>query len=62
MFTVLFMCVFENISPEHGWALRSAASNIGQIVNGLIEQSLNDAAPKTSSVCPSFTPLSVPYS
>ncbi|KAL5536114.1 hypothetical protein ACEPAF_4219 [Sanghuangporus sanghuang] len=49
MFTILFMCVFENIAPEHGWALRSGAQQVGKIVNGLIEKSLADAAPHTSS-------------
>ena len=50
MFTILFMCVFENIAPEHGWALREGAKAVGKIVNGLIEKSLADAAPHTSSV------------
>ncbi|EJC98652.1 heme peroxidase [Fomitiporia mediterranea MF3/22] len=49
MFTILFMCVFENIAPEHGWALRSGAQQVGKIVNGLIEKSLADAAPHTAS-------------
>ncbi|KAH8111877.1 heme peroxidase [Phellopilus nigrolimitatus] len=49
MFTVLFMCVFENIQPEHGWVLRSAASQVGKIINGLIAQSLTEAAPRTAS-------------
>ncbi|KZT00985.1 heme peroxidase [Laetiporus sulphureus 93-53] len=46
MFTVLFMCVFENVAPEHGWTLRAAATQIGTIVNGIIQQSINEAAPK----------------
>ena len=50
MFTVLFMCVFENIAPEHGWALRTGALQVSNIVNGLIEKSLADAAPQTSAV------------
>ncbi|TDL26424.1 heme peroxidase [Rickenella mellea] len=49
MFSLLFSCVFENIAPEHGWVLRYAASQVGAIVNGLIEQSLNEVAPKTAS-------------
>ena len=52
MFEVLFTCVFENISPEHGWALRTGALAISKIVNGLIEQSLTEAAPHTATVSP----------
>ncbi|KAI5117531.1 hypothetical protein M0805_004764 [Coniferiporia weirii] len=49
MFTVLFMCVFENVAPENGWILRTAASQVGKIVNGLIEQSLMEVAPRTAA-------------
>ncbi|KIJ45873.1 hypothetical protein M422DRAFT_226935 [Sphaerobolus stellatus SS14] len=47
MFTILFTCVFENIQPEHGWLLRSGAQQVATIVNGIIEQSINEAAPTT---------------
>ena len=50
MFSVLFMCVFENVAPEHGWTLRAAGQKVGELVNGIIQQSLNEAAPKTASV------------
>lgn len=50
MFSVLFMCVFENIAPENGWTLRVAGEKVGEIINGIIQQSLNEAAPRTVSV------------
>lgn len=56
MFVVLFTCVFENIDPEHGWVLRDGAFAVSKIINGLIEQSLTEAAPRTASVC---TPISL---
>ncbi|KAI5117535.1 hypothetical protein M0805_004768 [Coniferiporia weirii] len=49
MFTVLFMCVFENVTPENGWTLRAGAKQVGDIINKLIEQSLKEAAPHTAS-------------
>ena len=45
MFTVLFMCVFENVAPEHGWKLRSAAAKVGAVINTLIQQSIQAATP-----------------
>ncbi|KAI0732597.1 heme peroxidase [Fomitopsis betulina] len=48
MFTVLFMCVFENVAPEHGWTLRSAAAKVGSVINGLIQKSIQEATPKVS--------------
>ena len=45
MFTILFMCVFENVAPEHGWTLRSAAAKVGSVINSLIQQSIQEAAP-----------------
>ena len=59
MFTVLFMCVFENVAPEHGWTLRSAAAKVGAIVNGLIQQSIEEAAPRTAPVSITFRATSV---
>ena len=61
MLTVLFMCVFENIAPEHGWALRTGALQISKIVNGFIQQSLQQAAPLAASVCPPQLSLSFTY-
>lgn len=43
--------MFENIDPEHGWVLRDGAFAVSKIINGLIEQSLTEAAPRTASVC-----------
>lgn len=48
--SVLFTCVFINVQPEHGWALRTGAKKVGDIINSLIEKSINEAAPKTASV------------
>ncbi|EPS97159.1 hypothetical protein FOMPIDRAFT_95975 [Fomitopsis schrenkii] len=45
MFSVLFMCVFENVAPENGWTLRSAAAKVGAIINTLIQQSIQEATP-----------------
>ena len=59
MFTVLFMCVFENVAPEHGWTLRSAAAKVGAIVNGIIQQSIEEAAPRTAPVSTPHSVLSV---
>lgn len=39
------MCVFENVAPEHGWTLRSAAAKVGAVINSLIQQSIEEAAP-----------------
>lgn len=54
MFTVLFMCVFENVAPEHGWTLHSAAAKVGAVINGLIQQSIEEAKPKTAFVSITF--------
>lgn len=51
MLTILFQCVFINVQPEHGWALRHGAKQVGDIVLQMIEKSLNEASPKTASVC-----------
>ena len=52
MLSLLFTCVFINVQPEHGWVLRAGASQVGSIINPLIEKSLNEVAPGTSSVRP----------
>ncbi|CAL1708758.1 unnamed protein product [Somion occarium] len=49
MLTILFQCVFINVQPEHGWALRHGAKQVGDIVLQMIEKSLNEASPKTAS-------------
>ncbi|THH11068.1 hypothetical protein EW145_g888 [Phellinidium pouzarii] len=49
MFTILFMCVFENVSPENGWVLNTGALQVSKIINQFIEQSLAEAAPRTAS-------------
>jgi len=48
MLEVLFTCVFENVDPEHGWTLTTAAVGVGKIINNLIQQSIEKAAPVTS--------------
>ena len=61
---VLFTCVFENVQPEHGWTLRTTSAQVSKIINGFIEQSITEAAPRSALVC--FLTLSViqltPYS
>ena len=49
MFMVLFMCVFENVQPEHGWVLRTAAAGVGKIVNQLIAQNIGEVSPMTAA-------------
>ncbi len=48
--SLLFTCVFINVQPEHGWALRTGAKKVGDIVNSLVEKSINEAAPRSASV------------
>ena len=50
MLMVLFTCVFINVLPEHGWALRNGAAQVGQIVNNLIEKSYASIVPSVSAV------------
>ena len=50
MLSLLFACVFLNIAPENGWMLRQGGKQVGDIINKLIEKSLNEVAPSTS-VC-----------
>ena len=45
IFSVLFMCVFENVLPENGWTLRAAAKQVGDILNKMIKNSIGQAAP-----------------
>ena len=47
-----FSCVFENIDPEHTFVLRPTAQKVGNIVNGLIEQSLKDVQSSVNAVSP----------
>ncbi|KAI0081382.1 heme peroxidase [Panus rudis PR-1116 ss-1] len=49
MLALMFTCVFINVQPEHGWALTHGAKQIGDVVLQLIEKSINEASPKTSS-------------
>jgi len=46
---LLFTCVFINIDSEHWWALRSGALKVSDVVEGLIEQGLTNAAPQLSA-------------
>ena len=50
MFSVLFLCVFENVLPENGWILRKGVKQLGDLVNKLIELSISQAAPTHSGV------------
>ncbi|KAK0439191.1 heme peroxidase [Armillaria borealis] len=49
MLALLFTCVFINIDSEHWWALRSGALKVSDVVEGLIEQGLTNAAPQLST-------------
>ena len=49
-----FSCVFEDIDPEFGFKLRSAAAQISQIVNHYIQQSITDVSPWSAKVCQTF--------
>ncbi|CAL1694713.1 unnamed protein product [Somion occarium] len=52
MYDVLMLlctCVFINVLPEHGFFLRSQAKVIGDKINGLIESSIEAAAPQTTT-------------
>jgi len=46
MFMILFMCVFENVQPEHGWFLRSKAKTVSDIMVRIIENSLEQVQPR----------------
>jgi linoleate 10R-lipoxygenase len=46
MLMVLFMCVFENLDPEHGWFLRTTAKKIADELNAIIENSLEQVRPR----------------
>ncbi|KAH8099451.1 heme peroxidase [Cristinia sonorae] len=48
IFSLLFTCVFINVQPEHGWTLRTQAKQVGDVINSLIEKSLNEVSPKTA--------------
>jgi len=46
MLMVLFMAVFENVDPEHGWFLRSKAKAVADMVNRVIENSIEQVRPR----------------
>jgi len=46
MLIVLFMCVFENIGPEHGWFLRTKAKEVADIMNEVIANSIEQVRPR----------------
>lgn len=48
--SLLFTCVFIDVQPEHGWALRASAKQYGDVINSMIEKSLDEAAPLKNSV------------
>ncbi len=50
MLALLFTCVFINIDSEHWWALRSGAQKVSQVVTGLIEQGITNAATQNATV------------
>ena len=50
MFSVLFLCIFENMLPENGWIIRTGAKQLGDLVNKLIALSISQAAPTHSGV------------
>lgn len=50
IFSLLFTCVFINVVPEHGWALRMGGKKVGDLVNSMIENSIKEAAPRTDPV------------
>jgi len=54
MFMVLFTCVFEDVSPEHGWVLRTTAAGVSKIVNNLIEQNIAEISPRTATSAVGF--------
>lgn len=54
MFSVLFLCVFENVLPENGWTLRFAAKQLGDLLNKLITLGISQAAPTQSGVSSYF--------
>ncbi|TCD62866.1 hypothetical protein EIP91_006272 [Steccherinum ochraceum] len=49
IFSLLFTCVFINVQPEHGWTLRTQAKQVGDVINSLIEKSINEASPRTAA-------------
>ncbi len=49
MLMVLFTCVFEDVSPEDGWVLRTTATGVSKIVNNLIEQNIAEISPRTAT-------------
>ncbi len=54
MLMVLFTCVFEDVSPEDGWVLRTTATGVSKIVNNLIEQT-SQRSPRAPRPAPSAT-------
>ncbi|SJL08734.1 related to Psi-producing oxygenase A [Armillaria ostoyae] len=49
MLALLFTCVFINIDSEHWWALRSGAQKVSEVVTGLIEQGITNAATQNAT-------------
>ncbi len=47
MLMVLFTCVFEDVSPEDGWVLRT--TGVSKVVNNLIEQNIAEISPRTAT-------------
>lgn len=50
IFSLLFTAVFLNFQPEHGWTLKTQAVQVGAIISQVIEKSINEASPNTTSV------------
>jgi hypothetical protein len=46
MLMVLFMCVFEDVAPEHGWFLRTKAKEVADIINDVIANSIEQVRPQ----------------
>lgn len=43
---VLFMCVFEDLEPEHGWFLRTKAKEMAETMNSVIANSIEQVRPR----------------
>ena len=54
IFSLLFTAVFLNFQPEHGWTLKTQSAQVGAIISQLIEKSINEASPNTTSVSIAF--------
>ncbi|KAI0789558.1 heme peroxidase [Abortiporus biennis] len=49
MFTVLFLAIIMNVTPENGWTLNVAGKQVSDIVNQFIAKAFGEAVPSLSS-------------